>query len=64
MLNEVIVGSGVGGAATDGAQVKSRGGRQGEQIVSHLHGRYYEQCFRGNTYVAANPALVTIALTP
>jgi hypothetical protein len=30
--------------------VISRGGKQGEQMVSELHGRYYEQTYRGNVF--------------
>jgi hypothetical protein len=35
---------------TDGQVVVSRCGRQGDQIVSELHGRYYEQTFRANMF--------------
>lgn len=44
----------------DGAQlIIPRAGRQGDQIVSELHGRYYEQGYRGNIFNAANQAVVT-----
>lgn len=39
--------------------VKIRGGRDGDLIVSELHGRYYEQARRGNMYRIANQAAVT-----
>lgn len=35
---------------TDTQIIISRGGRQGDQIVSELHGRYYEQTYRGNVF--------------
>lgn len=35
---------------SDGVAANARGGRQGDVIVSELHGRYYEQNYRGNTY--------------
>lgn len=35
-----------------------RMGKQGEQLISELHGRYYEQTYRGNTY-GINGALTT-----
>lgn len=34
----------------DGVIVKARAGRQGEQLASELHGRYYEQTFRNNVF--------------
>ena len=45
----------------DGAQlVIQRLGRQGDGIVSELHGRFYEQCYRGNMYSNGNTALVAL----
>ncbi len=45
-------------SAQDGiGNVKARAGRQGDLIVSELHGRYYEQAFRGNMYVLASRRL-------
>ena len=49
MFNEVLVGT---QARADGDVAKARGGRGGEQIVSALHGRYYEQAKRGNLFTA------------
>jgi hypothetical protein len=48
----------VGPIATtaDGVQVAMRAGRLGEQIVSELHPRYYETCFRRAVFSAANQA--------
>lgn len=36
--------------AQDGTSPIARSGRLGDLIVSELHGRFYEQVFRGNTY--------------
>lgn len=38
--------------ASDGSPIPIRAGRLGEQIVSELNGRYYEQASRGRTYHA------------
>ena len=43
----------------------ARAGKQGEQMVSELHGRYYEQAYRKNIYVGssgATPTVTTVAL--
>lgn len=47
MLNEILVGI---QSVKDGFTTKARGGQQGDQIVSELHGRYYEQTARGNMF--------------
>jgi len=60
------------GASTDGANPLFRQGRQQELIVSELHGRFYEQVFRGNTYsigssttaLSANTISLTASTTP
>jgi len=36
--------------AADGSSIPIRAGRLGEQIISELHGRFYEQVYRGNVY--------------
>lgn len=36
--------------ATGVAKLPGRGGQQGDTIVSELHGRYYEQTYRGNMF--------------
>jgi len=49
-----------------------RQGRQGDVIVSELHGRFYEQVFRGNVYsigsgataLSANTITLTASTTP
>jgi hypothetical protein len=38
----------------DGAQVPPRLDRSGAEIVQELHGRYYEQTYRGNMFSAPN----------
>ncbi len=47
MFNEVLTGV---QNNSDGVVAKARGGKQGDQIVSALHGRYYEQTYRGNMF--------------
>lgn len=53
--------------AGDGSTPVMRGGRQGDGIVSELHGRFYETNFRGNLYsggtttTAINAATFTTA---
>jgi hypothetical protein len=45
---------------SDGATIAQRAGKQGDAIVSELHGRYFEQNYRGNVYgisVAAAAAI-------
>jgi len=36
--------------AAEGSDIGARMGRQGDLITSDLHGRYYEQTYRGNMY--------------
>jgi len=46
----------------DGSQlVVARAGRQGDQIVSELHGRFYEQAYRGNVYSSGLAALTALS---
>ena len=45
----------------DGAFVTGRFGRQGDAIVSELHGRFYEQTTRGNVF--SNGTLGLVALS-
>jgi hypothetical protein len=47
---------------SDGTRVPPRLGRQTEVIVQELHGRYYEQVFRGNMFSAANQAAQAISV--
>lgn len=57
MLIQSATGSVVANAS--GANPTIRSGNQGDIIVSELHGRYYEQNFRGNMFVVASQAAVT-----
>ena len=44
----------------DGATVNLRTGKGGDAIVSELHGRFYEQNYRGNLYSGGLAALTSI----
>ncbi len=55
-FNQILTGA---QNVSDGAFVYARGGKQGEQLASELHGRYYEQTYRGNMFSASTQALVT-----
>lgn len=46
-----------------GSQVPIRMGQLGDQIVSELQPRYYEQTYRGNVYSVANQAAVSTSTT-
>ena len=58
MFNEVSVGI---QNNSDGRVVTARGGKQGEQMVSGLHGRYYEQTYRDNVFSGSVVGQVTSA---
>lgn len=53
---QIIAGQQTNG---DSAAFTARGGKQGEQMVSELHGRYYEQAYRGNMFSASLQAVGT-----
>ena len=64
---------GVQNLADGSDAITLRAGRQGEQIVSELHGRFYEQAYRGNlfsngtaglTALSANTISLTATTTP
>ena len=44
----------------DGAFPTARFGRQGDLMVSELHGRFYEQAVRGNLFGVGNAALAAL----
>lgn len=44
----------------DGVTTLMRGGRSGEGIVTELHGRFYEQTYRGNVYSDGIATVVAI----
>ncbi len=41
------------GASADGATVQANFGRANDLIVSELHGKYFQECYRGNVYYAS-----------
>lgn len=49
MFNQTLTGPQNSG---DNTIIVARAGRTGEQLVSELQGRYYEQCYRGNLFMA------------
>ena len=53
-LNQIAVGPPSTASYGDGAIVGALGGKQGDAIVSQLHGKYYTQASRGNVYYASN----------
>lgn len=64
MISQLQVGPQSNG---DGAISVQRSGRQGDTVVSELHGRFYEQCYRGNLFSAGSSTTAlsanTISLT-
>ena len=50
-------------AVGDSSLITQRGGKQGDGIVSELHGRYYEQTYRGNMFSVCNQAAVSTSST-
>lgn len=50
-------------ALSDGANPVARGGKQGDMIVSELHGRYYETNYRGNLYSVGATSIALSANT-
>lgn len=58
MLMQGQVGPQIG---ADGAMPSARLGKLGDVIMSELHGRYYEQGYRGNMFIASTQAAVTFA---
>lgn len=45
----------------DGVNPPVRQGRQGDVVVSELHGRYYEQTYRNNVYFTGHTALTALS---
>ena len=65
-MNIVVQGTVGPQPGSDGATPSFRQGKTGEIIVTDLHGRYFEQSYRGNVYVACQTAgvlLTTVAGT-
>ena len=59
MIIQNIVGQPSAGAPN--AVMNGRAGQQGDLIVSELHGRFYEQTYRGNAYFIGNTALSALS---
>lgn len=55
-INQGVVGA---QSNSDSTTISARMGKQGDQLVSGLHGALYEQAYRGNLYSVANQAAVT-----
>lgn len=53
-LTQVQVNAPSAASYGDGSTPPQLGGRQGEAIVSQLHGNYYTQASRGNVFYASN----------
>lgn len=50
-------------ALADGVSAQPfREGKSGEAIIQQLHGRYFEQCYRGNVFSAANQAAQAVSV--
>lgn len=58
MLAEFRVGPAL---SADGAVNPGRTGKSGEQVVTDLHGRYFEAAYRASSFVASTQAAVTFA---
>ena len=59
-MAKIVLTAGVQGN-NDGQPFNARGGRQGDQLSSDLHGRYYEQTYRGNMFGIQGTAVTTTA---
>lgn len=56
MIGKIFTGPQIAG---DNVLIAPRAGKMGDTICSDLHGKYYEQVYRGNVFGAANQAAVT-----
>jgi len=59
MIGQGLVG--VQNNADSSVLVTQRLGKQADTIVSELHGRYYESCYRKNRFIAAQQAVIATA---
>lgn len=48
-------------ASGNGVQVPLRAGALGDQIMSELHGRYYEQNYQGNVFFGGHTSLIALS---
>lgn len=53
MLSQGVVFDPSGAATPDGSTASVNLGRANDLIVSELHGKYFQQCYRGNVYLAS-----------
>ena len=59
MVDQLQVGPQGPSTGGDGGILNLQGGRQGDLLVSELHGQMYDQAFRGNLFHVANQAAVS-----
>lgn len=60
-MNVEILGQVGPSVLADGVNAPARQGKGGELIVTELHGKYYEQSYRGNVFVATQTAGVILS---
>jgi hypothetical protein len=48
--------------AADASPIRARCGRTGDQVVTELHARYFEQAYRGASFSAANQAAQAVSV--
>ena len=53
MLSQGVVVDPSGAATADGTTTTLNFGRANDLIVSELHGKYFQQCYRGNVFLAS-----------
>lgn len=58
-MNIIRVGPDV---IADGSEAPLRAGKTGEAVITNLHGRYFEQTYRGNMFSAANQAAQAVSV--
>lgn len=54
MLTQGVVFDPSSAASADGSTVTGNYGRANEALVAELHGKYFEQCYRGNVYYCSS----------
>ena len=59
LVQEQVGPQAVGQSLSPSSQVAQRAGQLGDTIISGLHGKYYEQAYRRNIFLAANQAVTT-----
>lgn len=61
-LNQGVVGNPATTSNPDSSNPISGLGRQGEQLASELHGKFYTACYRGNVFTTSVPASGSLTL--